>query len=189
MDWFGPRTHIEVVELENELLIRATGLKYWFNIFLPLGVSIGISYIAWRDRSLAATLGVIAVILVGSFDWFRSRNAELKVTENDLEATGYLGKGSNEYVHLVWPEIRDLKYQVGSKSRSSGLVAMTGKWSSTCLMADLSEEQTDEVIGAIYRHFPYLEMAKDSGSWSLFGGGSEIMTLGLSKSDEASSRK
>jgi hypothetical protein len=29
-------------------------------------------------------------------------------------------------------------------------------------------------------------MAEDSGGWSLFGGGSEIMTLGLSKSDESS---
>jgi hypothetical protein len=51
-------------------------------------------------------------------------------------------------------------------------------------MAGLNREQSEEVIAAIYRRFPYLEMAEDTGGWSLFDGGSEIMTLGLSKPDK-----
>jgi hypothetical protein len=80
-----------------------------------------------------------------------------------------------------WADISGLDFRQGGEDEPSGLYARTGRWNATCLMAGLNREQSEEVIAAVYRRFPYVEMAKDNDGWSLFGGGSGLTTLGLSK--------
>jgi len=50
-------------------------------------------------------------------------------------------------------------------------------------MPHVNKEQAEEIIAAIYRRFPYVEMTTDDDGWLPLGGKSDLTTLGLSKSD------
>lgn len=184
MNWFGPAKRIEIIEQEDGLLIRAIGIKRVVDFLVMVLVAAGVAYMAWREASWILALGAILVAALEMVIWFRDEDAEINVTKKELWATGDQGNWTTGYVRFRWLDISGLEYQAGGEDSAGGLYARTGAWSSKCLMAELDREQSEEVIAAIYRRFPYLEMAEDSGGWSLFGGDNEIMTLGLSKSDK-----
>lgn len=189
MNWFGPAKRIEIIEQEGGLMIRATGIRRVVDFLVMVLIAAGVAFMAWRDASWTLAFGAIVVAALEIAIWFRNEDGEVNVTEHDLTASGDLGGWSTGYVRFRWMDISGLEYQAGGENSEGGLYARTGGWSSRCLMAGLDREQAEEVIAAIYRRFPYVGMAEDNGGWSLFGGGSEIMTLGLSKSNESSSEK
>jgi len=120
---------------------------------------------------------------LGTAIWFRFRNedGEIRVTDGEILAYGDTGGWSKGYVRFRWADISGLDYRVGAEDGPSGLFARTGRWNATCILAGLSREQSEEVIAAIFQRFPYVVMAEDNDGWSLFGNGSELTTLGLSK--------
>ncbi len=179
MRWFGPRARLEIIEQDDGLLIQSTGLKRGIDLVVSGCVVVVCGYIFWRDENWFSAICFVCVAVLGTINLFRDQNGELWVTEEDLEASGYLGGMSNGHVRLRWSGISGLTYRAGGEDEPCGLYA-----GSTCVLANLNEEQANEIIAAIYRRFPYLEMAEDSGGWSLFGGRSGLTTLGLSKSDE-----
>lgn len=184
MNWLGPGKQIQVVEQDDGLLIQVTGIKRNVDLLIPVAVFVGIAYMAWRDHSWLLSFG--AAFAFGTAVWsrFRNEDGELRITDGEILAYGDLGGWSKGYVRFRWADISGLDYRVGAEDGPSGLFARSGQWNATCIMAGLSREQSEEVITAIFQRFPYIAMAEENDGWSLFGSGSEITTLGLSKPKE-----
>jgi hypothetical protein len=180
MNWLGPAKRIELVEQGDVLLIKAAGGKSAVDLLLPLFACVW-TYFAWRDKNWI--LCFFGLFFLGSSVWmlFRDRDGEVRVSGTDIVASGDLGQWTDGSVQFRWIDISGLEFRQG-EDEPGGLYARTGRWSSTCIMAGLSREQTEEVIAAIYRRFPYVVMAEDRQGWSLFGDGSGLISLGLSKS-------
>ena len=163
-----------------------TRQRRWIDFLVEALVIAGLAFLFWRNQSWIVLLMLVVAVGHGIVEWVGDNHAGLLITKEGIEAIGSLGRISSSNVRLRWSSISGLDYREGDEDEPSGLYARLGGWSSTRLMTHVSKEQSEEIIAAIYRRFPYVEMAEDSGGWSLFGGGSEIMTLGLSKSDESS---
>ncbi|RSL17442.1 hypothetical protein EDE15_2976 [Edaphobacter aggregans] len=166
-----------------------TRQRRWIDFLVEALVIAGLAFLFWRNQSWIVLLMLVVAIGHGVVGWLGDDHAELLITKEGIEVIGTLGRISSSNLRLQWSSISGLDYREGGEDEPSGLYARLGSWSSTRLMTHVNKEQAEEIIAAIYRRFPYVEMAEDSGGWSLFSGGSEIMTLGLSKSDESSSRK
>ena len=184
MNWFGPRARIEIFDKEDRLLIRAIDQQRWIDLVKSGCVVLGFVFILWFDRSWLWILCFLAIAPFGLISWFHIRTGELWITEKEIEGYGDLCDPSSRHVHLGWSDISGLQYGTGGEHDATGLYVRRNWWGSTCILANLNEEQVSEIIAAIYRRFPYLEMAEDQGEVSsLFGGGSGLTTLGLSKPD------
>jgi hypothetical protein len=181
MSWLGLTKQIRVIEQDDGLLIKVTSINRNVDLLISIPVFAGIVYMAWRDHSWLLALG--AAFTLGTAIWFRFRNedGEIRVTDGEILAYGDTGGWSKGYVRFRWADISGLDYRVGAEDGPSGLFARTGRWNATCILAGLSREQSEEVIAAIFQRFPYVVMAEDNDGWSLFGNGSELTTLGLSK--------
>jgi hypothetical protein len=183
MNWLGPAKRIEFVEQGDVLLVRATGIKCAVDLLVPLFACVW-TYFVWRGQHWV--LFFIGLFFLGSSVWmlFRNKDGELRITDTDILATGDRGGLIDESVQFRWADISGLDFRQGGEDEPSGLYARTGRWSATCVMAGLNREQSEEVIAAVYRRFPYVVMAEDKDGWSLFGKGSGLTTLGLSKPRE-----
>jgi hypothetical protein len=186
MKWFGPSVRFEIFDREDEMQVLFTRQRRWIDFLVEALVIAGLAFLFWRNQSWIVLVMLVVAVGHGVVEWVGDDHAELLITKEGVEAIGSLGRISSSNVRLQWSSISGLDYREGDEDEPSGLYARLGGWSSTRLMTHVSKEQSEEIIAAIYRRFPYVEMAEDSGGWSLFGGGSEIMTLGLSKSDESS---
>jgi hypothetical protein len=180
MSWLNPGKKVEIVEQGSELLIRATGTKSSINLLIPVIVCV-LGYIAWRDQSLFSSC-VCALAFVGAvFSYYKKEDGELRITDRDIVANGDMGGWSGEYKQFRWVDISGLDHREGGEDAPSGLYARTGRWNASCVMAGLNREQSEEVISAIFRRFPYVAMAEDKDGWSLFNNESQLITLDLSK--------
>jgi hypothetical protein len=180
MNWLGPAKQIEVSELGDVLLIKATSTKGAIGLVVPIFACVW-TYLVWRDKHWA--LFFFGLFFLGSSIWilFRDKNGELRVSDTDIAANGDLGRWADGSVQFRWEDISGLEFRQGGEDEPTGLYARTGRWSATCVMAGLNREQSEEVISAIFQRFPYVVMAEDRDGWSLFGNGSELTTLGLYK--------
>jgi hypothetical protein len=184
MNWFGPRARIEIFDKEDRLLIRATDQQRWIDLVKSGGVVIGFAYILWRERSWFLIICFLGIAPFGLISWFHVRTGDLWITEKDLEGYGDLCDPSSRHIHLRWSDVLGLQYGTGGEEGSTGLYVRQDWWGSTCVLANLNEKQVNEIITAIYRRFPCLEMAEDKGGSSLFTEGSGLTSLGLSKPDK-----
>jgi hypothetical protein len=179
MNWLGPAKRIEVVELGDVLLIRAAGGTSAVDLLVPLFACVFTCF-AWRDKHWISFFFGLFIFSSSVWMLFRDKDGELRVSDTDIVASGDLGGWNGGYVRFRWADISGLDFRQG-EDEPGGLYARTGRWSATCIMAGLGREQSEEVIAAIYRRFPYVVMAEDRDGWSLFGGGSGLISLGLSK--------
>ena len=165
MNWLGPAKRIEVVKQSDVLLIKATGIRRAVDLLLPL-VSCAWAYFVWLYRDWVSL--VVSLFIFGASLWFlfRNRNGELRITDTDIMASGNRGGWIDESVQFRWADIRGLDFRSGGEDEPRGLYARTGRWRATCVMAGLNKEQSDEVIAAVHRRFPYVVMAKDKDGWS-----------------------
>jgi hypothetical protein len=53
------------------------------------------------------------------------------------------------------------------------------RWKTSCVLPDLDEAQTNNIIDAIYKRFPDMPLATDSEPWGILG--EPLISLGLSK--------
>jgi hypothetical protein len=129
-----------------------------------------------------------ALLLGGSIytfiRWLGDHESQLSATDEGLEAIGDLGESSSDHVRLRWSSISGLEYRMGGEDEPSVIYARRGGRSVTHVMTHVNKEQAEEIIAAIYKRFPYVEMAEDDGGWLPLGGKSELTTLGLSRPKE-----
>jgi hypothetical protein len=151
--WFGPVSRIEIVEQSDGLLVRITQIRRKGHLAIALLVTVfaGVLF-AWQE-SWVGVFFVPAMGLIWIAAWSSSRRGEIRVDENYLVADG------KKPVRLAWAEIHSLQYGGGGEDDPFGLYARVGRWKSICVMGDLNREQTEEIIAAIHRRFPHLEMA------------------------------
>ncbi len=187
MRWFGPSALVELIERGDELQVIVVGQRRWIDfVVLWAGFSVFV-FLFWRDRSWFYFVCLLIACGYAFRSWLGDRQEQLLVTEKGLEAIGDFGGFSRDRVYLPWSRISGLDYREGGEDEPSGLHARRGGWSSTLLMTHVNREQAEEIIAAIYRRFPYVEMAEDSGGWLPLGGKSGLTTLGLSKPEHKNS--
>jgi hypothetical protein len=181
MKWFGPAALVQAIDRGDELEFTVTEERRGID-FVVLGALISaFAFMFWRDRGWFYFVGFLFACALSLRAWLSNAREQLLVTGTGLEAIGDFGGSSRERVVLPWSGISGLEYQEGAENEPSGLRARRGGWRSTLLMTHVNKEQTEEIIAAIYRRFPYVDMAEDDGGWLPMGGKSDLTTLGLSK--------
>ena len=183
MNWLGPAKRIEVVEMGDVLLIKATPTRHILDLVGPIVIAAW-TYCVWRGKHWVLSAGGLLVFALAVWRSFQTRDGELRITETTIAASGNRGGWTDSSVEFRWADISGLDFRQGREDETSGLYARTGRWNATCIMAGLTREESEEVIAAVYRRFPYVVMAEDNDGWLLFGNDSGITTLGLSKPEE-----
>jgi hypothetical protein len=187
MKWFGPSVLVELTERGDELQVKVIGQRRAIDVVVLAAALSVFAFLFWRDRSWLYFAGFLFACGFALRFWLSDHQEQLLVTEKGLEAIGDFGGFSRERMHLSWSSISGLDYREGGEDEPSGLHARRGGWSSTLLMTRVNKDQAEEIIATIYRRFPYVEMAEDSGGWLPFGGKSGLTTLDLSKNDHKNS--
>jgi hypothetical protein len=70
----------------------------------------------------------------------------------------------------------------GGEDEPTGLYAKRQS-SRICLLEGLDKDQGEDIAQRIFTRFPFVPMADDDGPPSIFGQGSDPISLGLSKRD------
>jgi len=184
MKWFGPGALVEFIERQEELQVKVILQRRRID-FVVLGAVLSVfAFLFWRERSWFYFVGLLFACAFCLHAWLGGNEEQLRVTENGLEAIGDFGGFSRDREVLPWSDISGLEYQEGGENEPGGLHARRGGWSSTLLMTHVNKEQAEEIIAAIYRRFPYVDMAEGDGGWLPMGGKSGLTTLDLSKPKE-----
>lgn len=169
MELFGPPYTVETVEEGGELGFHFRSKTNWTTL-LFLMVAIGFFVYGFVQQSWSFAL--FSLLLICQTIW-----SSLNPTDQWLRATseGVIASGER----IRWPEIRSLRYHAGGEDESSCLAIDTGAGTRK-LFTGIDEEECRQIVTAIYRRFPYAEMADDPGPPTIFGKWSELTTLGLS---------
>lgn len=182
MKWWGPTTKLQTLAETDGVRFRATGQRRIGDLILPVLAGIGFVIELCRKGGIGPLFGLGALVALPLWYWLCQSVTELKVTEFELSATGDLGNTLDRSLRLRWTEVSGIEFRYGGEDESRGLYVRQGRWSRTCIMPNLDEDQTNQVIAAIYQRFPDLVMADaGQGRGSLFGSSGDPITLGLSK--------
>lgn len=179
MNWFPPQ-NIETSETDDSLIFRREGQPTFGMLWISLVFALTLPIALYEHATPSVLIGILFLAILPLLLYKGRSVSKLTVTANELSATGYLGSSSYETVRLPWSEIKGLEFVHSSEDSPSGLYARQGLWTTRCILPDINERQTVEVIGAIYRRFPYVETAESNPALpSLFGKRHDTVTLGL----------
>lgn len=124
---------------------------------------------------LICGLGGTAMIFA---NWARGGRTELVVTADELLARGNTGRVLSSEVTIKTTDVTAMQYQVGDEGAPTGLYVRHG-WRNTCLVRGISEEQTNQILDEIFRHFPNISAGDGNPSSLLFGPSSDLTRLNL----------
>ena len=154
-EWFGPVSHIEIVEQSDGLLFRVIQIKRKGHLALGILVTVVFGVLLARQESWLFFF-VLGLGLVWIGAWcFDDHWGEIQVDGNYLTTRG------KKPVRLGWGEIHRLEYRSGGEDDPTGLYVRLRRWKSICVMPNLNREQTEDIIAAIHRRFPQLRMADE----------------------------
>lgn len=153
---------------------------YWVAGFDAVGIGIFSGSLLYKYIGLFASIaaGLLAACVIVAMDFRRRRN-ELRLTGTEFVRRGWIVGHLRRRIRLSAADIDWLEFQEEVKGpdgpdHPSGLYAASGR-RSICLLPDLDESQTMQVIDRIEQKFPHLQQ-----QWrgkSVFG--QNIITLGL----------
>jgi hypothetical protein len=83
--------------------------------------------------------------------WLFWRNNEISVTNNEIEATGNLGRLFSKKVVIPWSNVN----KIGWQERGLCVLRKVFWWPSVCILQGVDEEQVKTIRGAIFKKFPY----------------------------------
>jgi hypothetical protein len=113
-------------------------------------------------------------------DWIHGRVTAFQVTETNLSARGNLDRTFQDQFDIEITAVKSIGFQSGYEDCPSGLYVTHG-WKSTCVLPGINKEECSQIVGAIYRKFPDLDIGdRDSGSL-LFGPDGGLVALEISK--------
>ena len=149
MDWWGPSSRIEQVDLGDELVFSAVPLRRLGPIVLSALVVVGAIVFEIREFSFGALFVGVGAAFFHGRELFYGKSQVLTVTATHLSGADL----------VCWKDIFELRYQVGGEDDPSGLCARRSRWESVSLMSNVNCEQPEQMMHAIYTKFPLVEMA------------------------------
>jgi hypothetical protein len=163
MQWWRLATKLEKYEAGNTLIFRATEQQRYVDLLLPTASTIAFICVLLIRPNPYILFGLAALIAIPIFNWFRRTQTELRVTAISLHSESHAGGKFKITVDLNWAEVSGLEhYRANAEgdTEPTGLIAQMGTSNYRCIIPNLSQAQSFEAIDAIYRHFPYIKMAK-----------------------------
>jgi len=181
MDFAGPASTLEISAKDDAILFRVVPHKRWIDLLVPAVIMSGACIVTAPWGLAISILAGLGVCGWWAIRWFGPEEIHsLLVTEYQLV--------SSRAGTIRWHQIYGVTYGHGGEDDPSGLYTQ-GAIGGDCLLV-LSEEQTLEVITAIYAKFPYLKLKPQPEpgplAWLadripiLGGSSSSLTTLGLS---------
>jgi hypothetical protein len=190
---FSGRTSFTTEETDDALLfflVREPGAIE--RIGLPLFAAI-ILWSLWQSGSFAFQCFAVFALISGSAayvaSWLHGKQSILRITANEIIASGNLARTFTTEVRIPSNEIRSLKWDSGGEDGTPGLYANCG-WNATLLLPYIDEAQAAIIRDAVARRFSELQIGDDYNASFLYGNDSGVTTLGLNNStDEAAQAK
>jgi|GEM_PF-2519037 len=178
MEWWGPSQRLEFINTPETLVVHVTHLRRKGDLIVPASAAVFCVASIWFELGIVATVSSAIILLTSLFRWFSERMIQLSVNDKTLEVRSDAWWKTN-VTRVHWSEIKRLEYMVGGDDEPSGLYAKQASWSRTCLLSDINEKTTAQIVDAIYMRFPFVEMAPDNGRRPSSG----LITLGLSSTE------
>lgn len=183
MDFAGPASTLEITETEDIILFRVIPRKRWIDILtLIIVFAFCISEAALKFGPVFGVLAALGLGLWLLWQWNTGTPQSLMVTQYELVSSR---NGTRR-----WNRIYGITHVHGGKHNPSGLYTQE-PFNGDCLL-ELDEDQTFEVIKAIYAKFPYPVLMPEppspfdrlAASIPILGGESRLITLNLSKPED-----
>lgn len=172
------KAEISIRELPDALHFRITRHDGWLG-FVGLSFVIVVSlFMTWVKWDWFWSIAAIACAGSIFARVQRGRVSELIVTEFELIARGAAVTPGHIQDRLLISQVSHLEFASPEEPMSSGLYARH-HWSYTCLAPDISREQAELILSAIYEKFPDLALGTEIKELSLFGKRDEVITLNL----------
>ncbi|HWT65596.1 MAG TPA: hypothetical protein VN151_05740 [Terracidiphilus sp.] len=144
----------------------------------------------WKSRTFFVQCFVVfAIVYIAvscAASWLHGKQAILRISNNELIASGNLARIFTTEVRFPVGEIRTLKWDSGGEDGTPGLYAKR-EWASTLLLPYIDEAQASMIRDAVARRFPEIKIDDDYAASILYGNESGITTLGLNPSTDESS--
>ncbi|RXS97282.1 hypothetical protein [Silvibacterium dinghuense] len=154
---FLPQKTLKTIDTADEIQFLLVQRPSWLRYAIPLPF---IALLVWQASGsfdLAALFGAGILALIAFASWIGSDRTLLQVTRELITAHGDLGQPPNEQVAFEPASLDAIGYSDGLAGRPSGLYATQG-WTFHCLMPGLTEAECRQVVDAIYRKFPGIEI-------------------------------
>jgi len=181
MEWWGPSTRLEYVDSPDALIIRAHSVRRRGDLIWPCAAALFCFGALCLDGNWIAIL--VSALFSGLlfWGWFGDSSTELRVTDRELRSSSS-GRAFDNAASIHWSEVKRLEYQGGGEYDSKGLYAKKSFWSSTCLVPNIDDGTTLQIINAIYRRFPLPDMPGEGDGRPAFLKDT-LIKLGLSGKD------
>jgi hypothetical protein len=176
---FG-QVDLTTVSLPEELVFVATRRGGWTDYFtIPLLA--GLVVWLWIARKelmslLAAFIGGFSLLA----SWSRGPETRLKITSTFLLADGNLDRMMTNEIRIPASEVKWINWASGGEDGLDGLHVGRG-WTSVCVLPSITEQQARTIRSAIEKKFPEISIDDPNPASFLFGNGSGITELGISR--------
>lgn len=176
MDW-KTSSQLEITDLGDrlEIMVRTQqGLLDWLFILV---CAPAVVFLFVRSSQF---MGILVAIVMGFSllnNLRKGNETRMIVWSHGFRAEGNVHRTFASSVEVSIDDVRGIGYFVGYEDDPSGLYAFH-RWSNTCLLPGLDESECDRVKAAIEARFPDMQFGQQALS-GLFGGGTEIISLGL----------
>ncbi|MFT4114125.1 hypothetical protein [Silvibacterium sp.] len=152
-----PQRAIRTIETADEIQFLLIQRPRWITYCLLL---LFLAPLIWQlagSFDLAAWFCAGVLALLATATWLGSDKTLLQVTRDLIAANGDLGESINNQLAFEPASLDAIGYSEGLTERPSGLYATQG-WTFHCLMPGLTEAECRQIVDAIYRKFPGIEI-------------------------------
>lgn len=173
------RTEITTTEKPDGLQFVVSREHGWLDSLVPLGLLAVLVIGAWV---LHHYIFAILAVLLSAFGWAKylsDPTTRLSVSLVELIARGNLASTFDNEIRISTHEIKSLLFSTGGEGDRTGLYVHHG-WTQICLIPNIDRKQTEDIITAIRRRFPDMELGDREPASLFFSGDGGITKLGLS---------
>lgn len=132
--------------------------------------------LVWFAMACIGAFGAVANLLQGNA-------TQMTVTADHIDVRGNVGRMFSTEISIRTADVISLSYNSGGEDQAAGLYARQGRWGNTCVLKNISEDQTNQILNEIFRKFPRIGTGDNDPNSLLFGPGSNLTSLGLSSRD------
>lgn len=176
---FLTKASLEIVENPHSLVFRIERERGWVESLMGFAAILFFFWEAQNSRSkIWVIFGLIAIAGIIA-NWLHGTKMELTVTNDEILARGNVNRMFRTEI-VISSAVKSIDYLSGGEDAPSGLYVKQA-WQNTCVVADITEEQTGQITDRIYRKFSEIGSGDTESGSVLFGARSEPTTLGLTR--------